>query len=203
MTVTFIHRSSFLIELSSCYLLFDFYQGKLPELDPDKPLYIFASHSHYDHFDRCVFRLGEAGQKVQWILSDDILKKFVPVQARPSTVFLKPHRTFADERIRVETLRSTDLGVAFWVTVTEEDGDTTVYHAGDLNDWYWDGDEDDLALEQRYLRELERIRGRHADVAFVPVDPRLQQHGYLGLYYFLHYVTADVVFPMHFWKKYD
>lgn len=208
MKVTYIHHSSFLVETESCYLLFDYYKGKIPELRPGKSLYVFASHSHYDHFDRSIFKLSQKYPKVTYILSDDIGKRSVPHALWNNVVFMAPYHTWHDGTLTVETLKSTDLGVAFWITVGGEADGTrpapaTIYFAGDLNDWNWDGDAEDIALEQDYLKELQRIQGRTADVAFVPVDPRLGKNFALGLAYFIRYVDAKAIFPMHFWKKYD
>ena len=50
MKITYIHHSAFLVETESAYLLFDYFQGKLPEFSEEKPLYVFASHRHPDHF---------------------------------------------------------------------------------------------------------------------------------------------------------
>ena len=52
LTVTYIKHSGFLIETANSYLLFDYWQGKLPELQYDKELYIFSSHAHHDHYTR-------------------------------------------------------------------------------------------------------------------------------------------------------
>ena len=59
--VYYIMHSCFLVELDDRYLLFDYFDksvvsdvvefsGSLPELDPNKYLYVFASHSHKDHW---------------------------------------------------------------------------------------------------------------------------------------------------------
>jgi hypothetical protein len=37
----------------------------------------------------------------------------------------------------------------------------------------------------------------------VPLDPRLEGAYYYGFKYFLDTVSADTVFPMHFWKDYS
>ena len=42
MKVTFIYHSSYFVELDHCCLLFDYYQGDIPQVG--KPLYVFASH---------------------------------------------------------------------------------------------------------------------------------------------------------------
>ena len=46
--VTYLGHSGFLAELEDVCLLFDYYKGELPELDPDKKMAVFVSHSHYD-----------------------------------------------------------------------------------------------------------------------------------------------------------
>ena len=43
MKITYIHHSAFLVETESVYLLFDYFQGNLPELSEKKPLYVFAT----------------------------------------------------------------------------------------------------------------------------------------------------------------
>lgn len=54
MRVTFLAHDGFLIELDSVCLLFDWWKGALPPL-PDKPLLVFVSHRHADHFSRKSF----------------------------------------------------------------------------------------------------------------------------------------------------
>ena len=55
MKVTFIYHSAFLVELERCSLLFDWYGGDLPKIDRTKPLYVFASHHHGDHYSPEIF----------------------------------------------------------------------------------------------------------------------------------------------------
>ena len=57
MNVTYIYHSSFLVETMSGYLLFDYFKGDLPELSPYKPLYVFVSHGHGDHFSASIFTI--------------------------------------------------------------------------------------------------------------------------------------------------
>ena len=56
MKATFLNHSCFLLELDSVCLLFDWWKGELPPL-PDKPLLIFASHWHEDHFSPDLFAI--------------------------------------------------------------------------------------------------------------------------------------------------
>lgn len=50
MKITYIHHSSFMAELDHAVLLFDYFEGNIPETDREKPLFVFASHRHGDHF---------------------------------------------------------------------------------------------------------------------------------------------------------
>ena len=70
--VTYLGHSGFLAELPEALLLFDYYIGSLPELPADKPLYVFVSHRHGDHFNPAIFRLTEKYGQVTFFLSHDI-----------------------------------------------------------------------------------------------------------------------------------
>lgn len=54
MKVTFIEHSGFMVEMEQNVLLFDYYQGEIPSFDGSKTLYVFASHSHADHYDSAI-----------------------------------------------------------------------------------------------------------------------------------------------------
>ena len=59
MKITYIHHSAFLAETSHACLLFDYFEGTLPEIPAEKPLYVFASHRHPDHFSKVIFDLAQ------------------------------------------------------------------------------------------------------------------------------------------------
>ena len=90
MKITYIHHSAFLVETESAYLLFDYFQGKLPEFSEEKPLYVFASHRHPDHFSKVIFELEEKHPKIHYILAFDIWSKRVPESCKGKTEFLNP-----------------------------------------------------------------------------------------------------------------
>ena len=261
MKITYIEHSCFLVETAECYMLFDYYCGdvQLPELDPVKPLLLFNSHAHPDHFSKEIFTLHERYPRSFFVLSADIpvpaaIQPFtcpmlphehrliqlaggraavVPTSAdklvqpmdtkqqeavfragilRASETSMKPHPTSEarmDDKapdapnvhsitdasiidVSIDSLRSNDEGVAFIVRL----GDLRIYHAGDLNNWWWDGDVEDQKLADIYHEELERIRGRHFTAAFIPLDPRLNGW-WKGIEDFMHYADADRIFPMH------
>ena len=56
MTLTYIFHSSFALDTGTCILLFDYWMDPaavVPRLlAADKPLYVFSSHFHEDHFNR-------------------------------------------------------------------------------------------------------------------------------------------------------
>ena len=99
--------------------------------------------------------------------------------------------------LSVETFRSTDEGVAFWCSL---DG-KRIYHAGDLNHWYWEGEDEqwNRDMTAAYRAEVALMKGRTADAAFLPVDPRLGDWFYLGADDFMQQICAKHLIPMHFW----
>lgn len=197
MKITYIEHSCFLVETAECYMLFDYYCGdvQLPELDPVKPLLLFNSHAHRDHFSREIFALRDRYPSAVFVLSADIP---VPSTVQPFTCPMLPHEhrlvQLAGGRaaVSIDTLRSNDEGVAFIIQLE----DLCIYHAGDLNNWWWDGDVEDQKLADIYHEELEHIRGRHFTAAFIPLDPRLKGW-WKGIEDFMHYADADRIFPMH------
>ena len=202
MKITYIHHSSFMVELEQAVLLFDYFEGEVPFTDLNKPLFIFASHRHGDHFSRSIFAFGSSARKVAFVLSDDIWTKQVPEKELVHTAFMKPgeEKELDDGTggyMKVETFKSTDEGVAFLVTI----GGKVIYHAGDLNNWVWEGEpkEDNRRMSEAFHKELEKLSGRHIDVAFMLIDPRQEKDFGLGMDDFMRMVGADVVFPMHFW----
>lgn len=198
MKVTFILHSGYFVELESCCLLFDYWKGDIPQ--SDKPLYVFASHHHEDHFSPEVFKEARPGRQVHFILSNDIFERRVPEELREAALFVKPHGTYELEGLRLATLKSTDEGVAFLVECEGK----RIYHAGDLNCWVWEGApkwQNDM-MEKAYKDELKLLEGKDIDVAFVPLDPRQDADFDLGMRYFFEAAGATHVFPMHMWEDY-
>jgi L-ascorbate metabolism protein UlaG (beta-lactamase superfamily) len=218
MKVIFVHHSCFVVEADDKVLIFDWFGGDrlkdihfggvLPQYAPDTPIYVFASHKHIDHFDPDILHLAEQYADIHYILAKDckmspnylqrldfspeIQKKITYLGARESRVV---------DGVSVETLRSTDAGVAYYVEVNG----IHVYHGGDLNDWYWEGAGDLVNgnMTRNYRREIKALAGKKVHIAFVPLDPRLEAHQTRGIDFFMETVDADYVFPMHLWHQYD
>lgn len=204
MKITYLGHSGFLVETKEHYLLFDYYTGKLPVFLPEKKLTVFVSHSHQDHYNKEIFTLRHGN--IAYVLAKDIRRKQAEELAGERELLIaKAHETYLmeDGVIRIETLRSTDAGVAYVVTVAEDTEKYSFYHAGDLNLWKWaeETKAHNNNMEANFRREMERIKGRHFDAAFVPLDPRQEQFAFGGMDLFLKTAKAETVFPMHFWKK--
>ncbi len=199
MKVTFIRHSCYMVELEKSILLFDWWKGELPVIDPEKDLYVFVSHGHEDHYSENIWALRET-YPVQYILFDEVAPE------ESGVVRVVPHQQYdlagygTDEpRLHIETLLSTDQGVAFLIQTEGK----TIYHAGDLNIWYWDDEpeEDNRWQVQTYKEEMKLLADKHIDVAFVPMDPRLGDHAVLAAVCFLERNDCDAMFPMHYWGR--
>ena len=77
-----------------------------------------------------------------------------------------------------------------------------LYHAGDLNDWCWEEETEEYNhnMTARFSREIDRIAGRKADVAFLPLDVRQEEDYDKGMLYFLEKVETRCAYPMHYWE---
>ncbi len=201
MRVRFNFHSSFLVELNRHILVFDYYGNdlnRLGEIDDNKEIIFFASHRHGDHFSKDVFKFKDIYKDVKFVLSDDIW-----IKSNNIDIFsVSKNKLYDISGIKIETLKSTDEGVAFLISSE----DKVIYHAGDLHWWYWaDNGEDYVRLwGQKYFDEIENISKRHIDVAFVVLDPRMKSGYKYGLEEFMKRVPdTKVIFPMHMWGDYD
>lgn len=234
MHIQYLGHSGFLIELENCYLIFDYWKGKVPKLNEEKPLFVFVSHRHHDHYSRKIWEFRNRNGETTYILAKEIpfSKKqqielgllTVEVENQKEKMLYYEHplglkyltkviRLAGREEIEVdknlglmvETLISTDIGVAFYVEVENK----KIYHAGDLNNWIWEGqiEEANIVMEKDYLNELNYFANkslqRKIDVAFLPLDPRQGEIASKGLLQFLDTILVENVIPMHLWGEYD
>ncbi len=220
--VTYIQHSSYLVELDHTLLLFDYFPpdalsdrmvfgGKIPAFPQDKKLYVFASHRHRDHWTPEVLAWQKTRHPdISYILSDDIhipRDLLTRLGHRGDREFKKrihrvsPVSVYRIDDLVIQTLRSTDEGVAFYI---EAEG-LHIYHAGDLHWWNW-GERGELYCEtigRAYKHEINRLAGKHIDLAFVVLDPRMKEGFSYGMDYFLEHIDCDLVFPCHLWRDYD
>lgn len=210
MKVSYIGHSGFAVELDCCTLLFDYYRGALPAFAPEKPLYVFSSHAHQDHFNFAIFELKKTHPNITYVLSRDIRRKWsaagfarhgVSRETYDMLSFWGARETKRFGPIRVETFESTDVGVAFLVSAEGK----AIFHAGDLNDWVWAGEppEENQAMTARFQAEVGRLSGRRIDAAFLVLDPRQEADFAQGFDYFMRHTDTVRAYPMHFWNDFS
>lgn len=165
----------------------------------DKDILFFVSHEHHDHFDPKIFGLDKMGKRVRYVLPEEFDEIF------GDGIFVHANMQVQLEDCRITTFDSTDIGVAYLVEI---DG-MRIYHAGDLNWWHWEGEEESFNLDQatRYQHEMQQLKktlqGKSLDLAFIPMDQRLEKDFARGVICFCESVYAKHIVPIHFWNDFD
>ena len=194
--IQYLHHSGVSVKTPNHFFVFD-YDGTPAEYD--RPVFephsvVFVSHRHGDHLHPAVFSWKKKSPGLRLILSYDIT-------AEKGDFSVCPDEILSLEGMTIQALGSTDEGVAFLV---KADG-LTIYHAGDLNWWHWNGESRDynLKMERDYRREIEKLKGVEVDFAFVPLDPRLEDAYLYGLDLFARTARPKIIFPIHLWDDYS
>jgi len=196
MKVTFLGHSGFAVDTGCHVLLFDYCPRRMKRitdpilhtlLDGRSPL-VFVSHVHGDHYDPDIYELNGARF---WVGTG------VPDQK--DAVVMVGGDTFQDEALTVTAYPSTDEGVAFLVEI---DG-LTVYHAGDLNWWYWPDEPDpwNPQMAQTFLSVTEPLLKQEIDLAFLCADPRQREGWLFGFDHLMRNGRIRRAVPMHFWNQ--
>ncbi len=206
--ITYLYNSGFIIETTQYLLLFDYYKedakkegrgGSIHKqlLNTEKKVIIFASHNHTDHFNPVILEWMDQRTDLHYVLSDDIKPGRISEQIK----MIAPYEQLKIDDLNVKTYGSTDQGVSFLVNL---DG-LTIFHSGDLNWWYWwdDTKEEIDKAEQWFKEEIEKIKGEKIDLAFFPVDPRLEHNYSVGGEYFIQQLHPKVLIPMHFGTDFE
>ena len=202
-SIDYIGHSGFLVETETSLMLFDYYRGDLSVLDAkpaDKPLFVFASHAHGDHYNPVILKLAEKEREVHYLFSFDIRSRVRKRAAQDLGIrFLDADRSYEIPGLgTVETFLSTDEGVAFYI----DTGTAAIFHAGDLNWWDWEGEPADWLADQErvFKREVGKLSGKRIDAAFIVLDDRLEKNYDKGMSWFLSVCTPAYTLPMHFWE---
>ena len=216
MTLTYIFHSGFVLETEQSILVFDYWMDPSGVMDgvlrSEKPMYVFSSHFHEDHFTKEVFEWKKQKLDITYILSKDIYKHR-RASKEDADVWLAKGGTWSDNTISVWALGSTDSGVS-WIVETEG---KRIFHAGDLNNWYAKFLSDDNPDQQRYSFEMEEVFNPVAhekqflgelkdirkvadsfDVVMFPIDGRVGNGYTLGGRQFIERFKVGLFVPMHF-----
>ncbi len=242
---TYLGQSGFFIETADATLLFDWGrtmdvsgkpmadEAKLPAIRPDKPLYIFVSHIHADHFRSDNFNLlvkypiSEMYFGYDQSLSDvnEQLERLPEAVADKMSFFDGEQKLIVDEygnNLTINSLRSTDFGVAYLVDI---DG-LKLFHAGDLflmqtmrkelfysvppqmflSEWgrMFKSYDDYLDYcKKEFYEYTQPLKGVHIDYAMLPLDPRFDGIALGTVERYLEIADIKLWSPMHLWGKYD
>lgn len=226
MIITYIGHSGFMAELPHCILLFDVLAseekvqkeerhdiGHLPPMDPEKWILVFVSHAHRDHYSHGIWELRKKYPRIRYFLgkgvplSRSIRERYGITDQEAGTILrCRPEQKYTLQlpgpgELHIETLQSTDEGVAYLV---EAEG-KTFYHAGDLHLWLWEEEGAGYMekMEADFFHYTAPLRGRAVDAAFLPLDDRLEEHTYDGMDVYLDMMQVSHCFPMHMWKHYE
>lgn len=216
MKLTYIFHSGFVLETERCVLVFDYWMDPARVMDnymnTKKHVYVFSSHFHEDHFTKEIFKWKDSITNITYILSKDILKRR-RANREDATVWMAKGATWEDDNLKVIAKGSNDSGVS-WIIKTEG---KTIFHAGDLCNWYArflaDGCPEGtiyseefqefinpVAEEKRFLGELKDIRKitDTFDLIMFPVDGRIGNGYTLGGRQFIERFEVGMFVPMHF-----
>lgn len=189
----------------------------LKDLIKDKKnVLVFSSHSHGDHFNPVILDWEKYNPNIKYILSSDIAldcwkdnyyklsqdeELSLKTELMETVDLLSENSSSREinsklENVYVKAYGSTDIGISFLVKVDGID----IFHAGDLNWWHWkeDSAEERTIAEQNFKIEIGKIKDEHVDIAFFPVDPRLEEFYNLGAEYFIKEIQPKTLIPMHF-----
>jgi L-ascorbate metabolism protein UlaG (beta-lactamase superfamily) len=204
-TIVHLIHSSFLLKLNGTVMIFDYYMdaakttandglhnGVLqPEvLAGEDNVYVFASHSHGDHFHPVIFEWKPQVTKIDYILSYDI-----PKPPKHAAIF-RPGEEKTVGRLRIKSYASTDAGLAYSIYAHGRH----IYFSGDNAFWNWDGDLGDEIYERIALADIDRETPM--DIAFQVCDPRLDGMGDGGVHIFARLFQPKLLVPIHSFGKY-
>ena len=198
MRITYLLNSGFMVQLGRTLLVFDDYLDETGAvaraLTEAEEVYFFVSHAHFDHFDSHIMEY--AGQTTRYFFSQELHHtKRAKAFPQEKVVYLENYASWQDAHIRVETFSSTDTGTSFLV---EKDG-WRIFHAGDFNWWHWKGDtEQNIKLARNgFMKQMKQLDGLEADVAFFPVDGRLEEFADIGAREFCRRTKTAALVTMH------
>lgn len=214
--VTYISHSGYVVELEKVCMLFDYWKDGIPAMPADKPLIVFSSHHHPDHYNPEIWELAKQYDNVYYVLGSDIVvsdedkaQYGITDQMWERTLTVKGNKHFelqadtadGSETVVIDTMHSTDEGVAFYVTCEGQE----IFYAGDLHLWKWPGEDPKINefMEASFEKRTKFLQGRQPDLAFLLIDQRLECYMFEGMDYYLSIMEPKAIFPMHFWDRYE
>lgn len=214
--VTYIYHSCYTVEIGDFFIIFDYFKGPL-KIPVGKQVIFISSHSHHDHYTSEILKLPNMKENI-YILSQDI----ADLDQEDNIIFVKNNKIniedlksiytsrnihilgsdkTSDIRLRdgkilkVRTFGSTDKGFSILLDLEG----INIFHAGDLN-FRARPSNDAETMKKEYddfMREVEKIKNYQVDLAFFPVDYRLEENFDKGGEIFIKEIRPQLFFPMH------
>lgn len=162
--------------------------------------YVFVSHSHHDHYNKVIFDWEKYSVDLNYILAEEVSLSD-ELKDKSNLYQLAPDEELQLNQLKIKTLGSTDAGVSFLLKMDQ----LNIFHSGDLNWWNWKKFSPRVQKreEREFKREVDKLRGEKLDIAFVPVDPRLEEYYYLAGEYFIEEIKPKLFIPLHFSDNFE
>ena len=201
---TYLGHSSFVLFYPQATMVFDWYKGKLPSLPKDLPLYIFISHIHEDHFNPEIFKTAQKHGNAEIFLGYDgkdaalnTLIAGLKPQIREKLHVMDGNQSLysADREMLVETMPSTDLGVAFLIRHAGK----TIFHSGDLALW---GSTMNPGFGRAFEGDVMPLTGQPIDYGILCMDSRYPENAERTIRSYMNTARFRLWSPMHFWDNY-
>lgn len=198
-------HSGFSCSIDNNLYIFDYWEGEKNKLQQNvrldineeckkyKTIYFFVSHSHPDHYDPIIYKWKHISN-VKYIISYDLPDSCIGNRMYPN------EKIQLEENITVTSYESTDIGVAFLLTVDS----VNIFHAGDLNFWHWSEESTAREIEEaevQFKNAVSMLSQTKIDISFFPVDPRQGKLYDAGANYFIMTIKPRLLIPMHFWNR--
>ena len=210
-SILYIHHSCFAWEGPEALVVYDYwrdnYDGRLEKLlqTTEKQIYFVTSHFHEDHYNSAIFEIRRETEKPPILLiSHDTFKRRRVPKEMAMTV-LRPGDRYEEAHFTLHAYHSTDVGIS---SVTHLTDGTTLYHAGDNNNWYFPQGDDRIhilthEMEGLFLSTLRDIQLKfpHITHAMFPLDSRLGCESLRGPSQWLARIDTEHFYPMHTWGR--
>nr|WP_291327771.1 MBL fold metallo-hydrolase [Desulfovibrio sp. UCD-KL4C] len=179
--ITYIFHNCFVLDIGALSIVFDIPAQRfrmrrtlsaLEDAIRGRDVIVFFSHSHLDHFAPDYMDVCDCAKSVMAVLADDIGEMYQNI-CFDNTIVVEPDEKYFFESLKIETLMSNDLGVAFMIETVEG---LKIYNGGDLACWDW---ESSSYAEQKFANTffenaVDRISEFGSHIAFSNVERRLE-----------------------------
>ncbi len=201
-TVTHIFHNCFVLDVGSISLVFDIPAKRfrvrrvlsaLEKAVAGRDVVAFFSHSHLDHFAPDYLNVCAGSKSVRAVISDDIEEMYTDMIFK-DTLIVEPDEKYVFENLKIETLMSNDLGVAFLIETAEG---VRIYNGGDLACWDWDSSTE---FQRKwtinfFATAVDKVASFKPHIVFSNVERRLS--GLAGAPFLIEKVKPQYFIPTH------